>query len=82
MQKYRANLELEIIPLSLDVSVDHINAGPVDGYLASEADARIAELLEALRNYGGHKEKCQQVQGWGAIERNPCDCGFAELTNL
>jgi hypothetical protein len=38
-------------------------------YSRADVDARIAELVEALRIYGGHIPPCKG---------RPCECGFRE----
>lgn len=43
-------------------------------YLASDVDARIAELLAALRRYGQHTSVCL-----GGMQRG-CICGFDEIS--
>ena len=45
-------------------------------YRVGDADARIEELQEALRTYGGHKEECAKLTPDDNCE---CDCGLSSL---
>lgn len=37
------------------------------------AEARLAEVEQALRKYGRHLTRCGVLRGW------PCDCGFSAV---
>lgn len=79
MQRYRLPLIREVpIPTEeeamLPQSIEHY-------YLAREADARIAELEKAMREYGMHLSSCS---GWSSVAlgfdpTKPCDCGLTRF---